>query len=44
MVRPFESQHKDNLNSVYDTNEFKMPIMYKSQTPQRTKVGADEEQ
>lgn len=30
MVRPFESQHKDTLNSIYDGNHCKMPMMYKS--------------
>ena len=43
MVRPFESQHKDTLNSIYDSNQCKMPTIYKSQTPNRAKLSSDEE-
>lgn len=39
MVRPFESQHKDVYNSVYESHDpFKMPMHYgKSHTPKKTK-------
>lgn len=39
-VRPFESQHKEMYNSGYESYEpfrMQMPMMYRSQTPNRSK-------
>lgn len=46
MVRPFESQHKDMYLSGYDNQDpYRMQMVCRSQTPQRTKTNAasDEE-